>query len=514
MQNTKWSSKNRYYLTLLSIFFLSFNALFISLAISFAEEDPIESTIDKSDEKSAIEIWEERIERKPTIIDKINANLSWTGYFKQEVAFRYVRPPAFSKILNVFQIESNYSFNPSIVLYSRLYSFYDAIYNIEDPDIVNPRKGPESILTDAPPPEDIPEIDIRNIRAVAINDIDIEFKELYFDLHFRDFDLRVGKQIVRWGVVEGSRVTDEINPLDMGEFILRDIVDRYIPLWMLKLDYYFTEDTVQFLWIIDIQGHKPALKESQWEQFRFLKGFKKKANTFRNSEVAFRLSRLIKGWDFSLSYFYTWDDFPAAFRILREVEGFGVSPEVDFTPEYTRLNIIGTTFSRSIGRYVLNSEMALVLGKLFGSDFGILEKGKEILTDFGEIKKNYIKYAVGLDFVFLGTDISLQFLQAYIINYESIIIQDKFDTVLGFFARKELFDNRLVPQVLIIHFVNNIETLTRPKIEYSITDNMKFAIGADILNGLISTSSTPGDFNFVGFFRNNDRVYFEIKYSF
>ena len=61
--------------------------------------------------------------------------------------------------------------------------------------------------------------------------------------------------------------------------------------------------------------------------------------------------------------------------------------------------------------------------------------------------------------------------------------------------------------------------LARPRMEYAVTERVKLSTGFDLLRGSISDAKPgeeplPGQFHFVGFFKNNSRVYFELQYSF
>jgi len=454
-------------------------------------------------------------EAEQGIRERIAANLSINGYLRNETAFRLSRPAALVKVMNIVNLEPRYTFGPSAQLNARLRGFYDAAYDLVDIDTLSPRKGPESVLAGSLTPEEVAATQVENIRNVEIRRLGLDLREFYLDLHFKLLDVRAGRQIVRWGVVEGARVTDEINPLDFQEFILREVNDRYIPLWMVKNDLYFGDTTVQALWIPDLRTHEPAARESEWEQFRFLPGMIRPAKTVRNSEWAVRVSRLIGGWDLSGSYFSTWDDFPVAFRVVEGAGQFGVSQSLAFTPRVGRLGIWGGTLSKSLGRVIVNAEAAWVEDKYFGTRLGTV--GTQPL--FGEIKKDYYKYAVGMDFSLFATDLSFQVLQHRILEWEPNMIQDEIDTVYGFFGRKELLHNRMTAQLLTLFFVNDDEWLIRPRVEYAVSERVKLSVGSDVLLGRISDAKsgeepTPGQFHFVGFFTNHSRVYTEWQYSF
>lgn len=452
------------------------------------------------------------------LLENLSDDLAGGGYFRNETSFRYVSPTGFDKILNILQLEGRYRITPKVQLAGRLRAFYDAVYEVESVDVVSPRKGPDTILTDDVTGADqVRDLDPHNVRDVDIVKDRIELKELYLDINFRNFDLRIGRQIVRWGVVEGARVTDEINPLDFYELILRDIDDRYIPLFMIKGDLYLGANTFEGMIIPEVRGHRPAPKGSEWEQFRFLPNLEKPGqpyedipNHIENTEIAFKYTRLFSGFELSASYFYTWDDFPSSFRSIAGAGSgeFALAPTVDFTPKYNRLHIYGTTFSKTFQGFVFNAEAAYVDGKVFGARFG-----DGLSVEEGEIQKDYVKYAVGLDLVILGVDVSPAAIQQYIIDYETNIIQDRFDTVGAVFIRKEFIHNLWTGNLLVLYFFNDKDWLIRPRTFYNITDRLRFSFGIDIFEGKIGTG-LPGEFHFIGFFDNNDRIFWDITYSF
>lgn len=450
------------------------------------------------------------------LLEKISDDLTWGGYLRNETSFRYVSPTGFDKILNILHLEGRYRLAPRVQVAGRLRAFYDAVYDVESIDVISPRKGPDTLLVDNITEADqVSGLDPNNVRDVHIVKSRIELKELYLDINFQNFDLRIGRQIVRWGVVEGARVTDEINPLDFYELILRDIDDRYIPLFMIKGDLYLGPNTFEGIIIPEVRGHRPAPKGSQWEQFRLLPNLEKPEqpyedfpNNIENTEIALKYTRVFSGFELSASYFYTWDDFPSSFRSIAGSGEFALAPTVDFVPKYNRLHIYGTTYSKTFPGFVFNAEAAYVDGKVFGARFGDGSSVQE-----GEIQRNYVKYAVGLDLYILGMDVSPAAIQQYIIDYDHNIIQDRVDTVGAVFVRKEFIHNLWTGNLLVLYFFNDEDWLIRPRTFYNITDRLRVSFGVDIFEGKIGTG-LPGEFHFVGFFDNNDRIFWDITYSF
>ena len=429
------------------------------------------------------------------------------GYIKNETAYRYVSPTAFSKILNILQLEPSYSFSPDLKWSARIWAYYDLAYDLQDLGTIAPIK-PFAFIQ--PPDPGKPEPDIKNLRDIKIDKYGVELKEFYFDVFFSSMDLRLGKQIIRWGIVEGWRILDEVNPLDFREHILRDVADRYIPLWMIKGDYYLGPVTIEGIWTPDVRGHNPAPLRSEWSQFQELPDLKKVPRNFKDSEGGLRVSGNVRGYELVLAYFTQWDDFPTAFRSIAGLGlgNLGISPSVDFTPRYTRLHSYGLGFAKSFGKIVLEGEAAYVDGKNWGTCTDCTPFGGK----FGELQRDYIKHVIGVKTVLLGADISMDYSQEIILNYTNDIQQQRHEDAASLFVRKEIRYGTLVPQFLGITLLNRHEYLFRPKLEYRYTDKITFLFGADIFSG--DAGPDPGKLNFFGYFDDDDRVYMEVKYSF
>lgn len=446
---------------------------------------------------------------------------SVTGYLRNETAYRYVTPSAFSKVLNVVRLETLTPLGESMELTLVPRVAYDAVYDMEDVDTVHPRRGPTTLLTEEQTPELLNQLEADNVRLVQTVQTEAEVREGYLDIHFENSDLRVGRQIVRWGVVEGSRVTDEINPLDFKEFILRDVVDRYVPLMMARYDYYLPNSSLQLLWIPEVRTHKPAPVGTEFEQFQYLPGLDVPKSGIDNAEWAIKYNFTVLNADLSVSNFDTWDDFPAAFRSISGVGDeaqFGVTPSVDFVPSPPRLNITGISFSRAIGPVIASAEAAYVKNKVFGT---FLAEGLDLPPDVmdGSIQRDYYKWAMNVDFSFYGIDWSFQYMQANILDYHPVIISDEVDVVHAGFVRKTLFDNAVTAQMLVIHFINDDEWVWRPRADILMSDRVKLSVGADVMDGTIADTGPrgeplPGQFHFAGFFQNTSRVYMEVSYQF
>ncbi|MBI1824577.1 MAG: hypothetical protein HY200_03380 [Nitrospirae bacterium] len=421
----------------------------------------------------------------------------WMGYAKTELAYRYPQNAAFTKFLNLFQLELHTTFSDRIRLVSIGRVTYNAIYDLEDFFEVNPLRKEFSRSA-------------AEISAFSPRRSDALLREFYLDWNSSMLDLRLGKQIVRWGLIEGFRITDAVNPMDFTEFILREVGDRYIPLWMAKGDFYFGDISLETLFIPDLTFHQAAPAGTEWEEFQIPPGTETPTNSPINWEWGVKVSENILGWDSSFSYLYNWDQFPGAFR-----GAFGNSTgTLTFTPRYSRLHNVGLTTSKNIAGAVMGFETAYVHGKYFetGADTngnGLLDSG----DTFGEMEEDYFVYGVSADVNWYDSDITLQYSQTILPHYEQNLMTDQVESGTSLFIRREWLNSRILTQFSVLYFFNRNEALIRPRIDYKWSDHLKLSGGGDFFSGHRS-DELNSEFHFIGFFKDHDRIIAEVKYSF
>ena len=186
----------------------------------------------------------------------------------------------------------------------------------------------------------------------------------------------------------------------------------------------------------------------------------------------------------------------------------------------------GTTFVKQLSSSILKGELAYVTGKYFAVT-DVDENHDGWLDSNGEFKRDHIRWGLGMDYNWQGADISPSIVQWIILNYDSAILQDQFDTGINLFVRKEFPESSFVFTFLGIYLVNLEELYMKPKWVFRITDHFQIGFGLDLFFGKSSqlgvSSVDPNTGNvvvpeqsaqFIGNFHDNDRVFFEFKYSF
>jgi len=446
-----------------------------------------------------------------------------SGYFKNETAYRYAEPRTYTKIRNILFLEKQTNLYKRHSLFASAWMYHDLVYDVFDYDTIAARSERDS---DQPLAfvETLPQEKDSNVA---------EFRELYLDFAFDDFDLRLGKQFIVWGVLPGVRVVDEVNPMDFRELILPDVLDYRVPLWSAKLDYYHSSGDYQLIWIPDVQFHKPAPRGSEWELLQEVPGTRYPARSdIKNTEVGMRYSFEFFRAQLALSYFYTWDDYPIIFRNVKEGQTDENStagpPEGDpeFFPRFGRLHMFGLTFTRPVYDAILNSELAFVRGKYWGLSF-IDRDNDDFLDHQGVLKRDHIRFGLSIDLNILHTEISPGITQQIILEHDPAMIQAAVDTTFNLFIRKKLENSSAVFEMLAIYLMDLEETYLRPEFKFNPAEKVTLGFGLDLFTGEKSQSGTvavrgdPTDLDFVaqsthflGNFNNNDRIFMELKISF
>jgi hypothetical protein len=448
------------------------------------------------------------------------------GYLKNETAYRFQDPTAFTKIRNIVFLEGKVDLRTNLHFYASGWAWYDAAYIYSSYDTINPPTDPNFPLAF------VSRRKREDYRYYS------ELREVYFDIAFSNLDLRIGKQIVVWEELLGFRIIDEINPLDFREFILPDLVDFRIPLWTVKADYYFKQYQLEVLWIPFFEPHKPAPPGSEWELFQRLPGQEEPPKTLANSEAAIRLSRKLQGIDLAIAYLYLWDPFPVPFREYTGFRFFSppdkclpTSLQVDqtitdsdcgpiFHPKFERIHIFGTSVGVNLGSYGIKGEASYVIGKYFGARLAD-RNGDNKLDDNGALKRDHIRWGVEVNTRYRGADLTLALSQWIVMNYDNVLFQDQYDTFISLFGQKSFQNGSLTAQLFALHLVNNREDLVKPKLIYRLTERLQTALGLDLFFGHkenflpdLAAPASDRTFKFVSTFVGHDRIFWELKYSF
>jgi len=340
--------------------------------------------------------------------------------------------------------------------------------------------------------------------------LNIQLREAYVDLYFKNFDIRVGKQQVVWGKADGAFITDIVSPLDLTEFLLPDFDEIRIGVNAVKLNYYLGNNTIEAIWIPQFTSTILPTEGSIWNampDFPVPATFNWSKSTINpslvNSEFFLKYTALTSAIDFEIMGGYTWDDLPS----MHVEKIFTIDPEnmqpilsgLNITPEYHRLYVGGASFSTDLKGIILRGEGAYYSGKYFQTE-------DPMATD-ALIEKDYLHYLLGADFNIGNVKISTQFIQQTILDFDENITNPEFENTMTFLARYDMFRETVHLELFSYIGLTNEDALIRPKISYDFDDSFSIQLGSNIFIG----GDTDGRF---GQYQDNSMIYMKLKYSF
>ncbi|MBA7645033.1 hypothetical protein ES703_52785 [subsurface metagenome] len=345
------------------------------------------------------------------------------------------------------------------------------------------------------------------------NYLGVNLKEIYIDLSVGIFDFRLGKQIVSWGRVDAFAPTDNINPLDYRGFDILDFSSMKIGIPMLKVDAYLLYDYLHIEAIYipyffesvypdpdsDWTFYQPETMEMGGLIYKVVHDPPKPtvyspSKTLKSSEVGLRVGSSVGGYDFSGSYFFTWDDNPTAYQELTLNSPEPGDVTVTTTLKHHRSHIIGLDLARAIGELSLRAESAFFITEdPEGEDEGIADP--------------YLKWAIGADYTFLDNyTINLQFSEEIQnLNFNTLKHVETLNSIIVSLAANFL-EERLRVELGGIYEFEDEDYLVIPKLEYDFSDSLSFSFGAQIFGGDKGTQ--------FGSYDENDALFIKAKYSF
>ena len=395
---------------------------------------------------------------------------------------------------------------------------------------------------------------------------DSELYEAYADFTYGDLDIRFGQQIVSWGTAEFLAPTDNINPLRFEGFAggMEQVQEMKQPIPMVRADYYLGDykiegifipffqemeihlfgrdyavirDTQFFLDIptiemtmgqplpdyIDLNALDEVMKRRIQEVVR---ATEYPADNFQNSEAALRLMVSKYGWDASVRYFYTIEDFPTwtidptLMDMLRDQTiddlEFGMLTSLPWTGlikgEFKRQHIYGLDFTTTVWNMTLKAEGAYFDDKMI------------LTTDFDFLRRRAVFYSAGFDYIVPGEMLTIlgQYMQQIVEDKEGDDISDmlwvgEFDAVMGGFMGR-FFGDTLKPAIEMViagmYFPGSGDYALMPSFKYNVNDRFSITAGANVFEAPLVRNMFTDKLTPLGMFAHNDQVYCIFRFSF
>jgi len=323
---------------------------------------------------------------------------------------------------------------------------------------------------------------------------EVEFRDTYIrGSLLPSLDIKAGRQIVIWGKSDNIRVTDVLNPIDLRTPGLVDIEYLRLPVTMTRLDYYFGKWNVTGIAIHEIRFNKNPAFGSDFYPSPFPAPPEEiPSSGGANTEYAAALNGILPGWDISFYGAYFFDDNAHAV-------GFPVLPPPALV--HSRITMAGTAVNVALGNWLLKSE-------------GAYFTGLEYYTLPGEKKSRY-DLLMGTEYAgFAEATISLEFVNRHVVDYDERLgisafdttIQDDFQSALRY--QQDFRNDTLHLTLLALTYGWKAQNgaIQRFQLAYDVNDSLS------VTGGYVNyAAGESGPFQQYG---KNDRVFFDVKYSF
>jgi len=301
-----------------------------------------------------------------------------------------------------------------------------------------------------------------------------------------NLDLKVGRQVVVWGRSDTIRITDILNPLDNRIPGMVDIEDLRLPVTMAKLDYFIGDWRITPIAVLEQRFTKNPPYGGDFYPASFSRPDDKDYNA---ATYALSIGGEFEGWDIN---FYAAD--------VRDDAGYMTDI---FTPEATvrhdKVWMYGTALNILSGSWLWKTEVAHFQGLKYTSVPGEAFDRTDALVgiEYNGIADTMISY-----------DIAVRTIHDY---DERLLFEinplEKDTYQQAFRVSSDFFNATLEANYLISLFGKKLDEggFQRLWLVYDLADGVSLETGiVDYIGGSV----------FFDHFKDNDRVFAEISYSF
>ena len=404
------------------------------------------------------------------------------GFYQNSLAWTYPSPDRWSKWKNTLDVSTDGQLSSNVSWRAGFRFVYDAVFDVTDfySDRVKDDQGDYAWVM-----------------------------ETYLDAGLGDWDLRLGRQNIVWGeVVGGLFFADVVSGLDLREFIVQQYELIRIPQYAARAEYFKGDFHADLIWLPVMTVNESGVPGAEFFSFPpppppgFAQVFDFEPHiptSVDNSAGGARGSYLKSGWDSSLFYYTSLDRRPTYRRTITTISTPSPTPAFFYQPVHERIHQVGGTTAKDFGRFVFKAEAVYTMDREF-STFDLSDPD-------GLVSQDVLQYIVGANFAFPeDTTFNVQFFQFWIPDHDPGIIPDDLESGASLFLSTRWFHPDIEPSLLYIRSLNDDDWLFRARLNWEFHDNWRAVLGWDVFDG--------PPLGFFGQFSDNDRVYYEIRYTF
>ncbi|MEM1434746.1 MAG: DUF1302 family protein [Pseudomonadota bacterium] len=310
-------------------------------------------------------------------------------------------------------------------------------------------------------------------RPVPLGDDGIaELRDAYLRWRGDSFSVRLGKQQLVWGSLDGIKVLDVLNPQSFEQFILEDFDQSRIPLWSAHTEFSAFNWRIEAALIADDTSHfipdPEAWMAFQAPRFRFgarpsddLPPIRQVPAEGQRGTLGVRLARTLGSTDVELVAVSGRDHEP-----LGRVVAGGDEPTLElFT---TRRDTYGFSLQRSIAQSVVRVEAAWMPERTFNVAQGV---------GLSTVEQDNWRAAVGFDVnAPAGVFVNLQYLHDEVRTPSPALVRDTRERVLTATLRRGFAYETVQAELQFFHGVDYDDTMRRANLDYQFSDRVRLSL--------------------------------------
>lgn len=322
-----------------------------------------------------------------------------------------------------------------------------------------------------------------NFSVAAENELeqDLLVDDAYIGFEAWDSYWTVGYQTVVWGEADDLRVVDVVNPLYLRDFVLFDVDDYRLSVPMVKMERDIGDDSslsVLGIWQYR-SNHFPPLGAEFGENFYAGVNETKTGNP----EFGIRFNTFRFDTDFSFYGFYGYEDNPV---LVPDATG-------QLQPQLSRFSMAGLSSSTPVDNWVIRTEW------LFGRNNATQD------VTLTPVRLNKVQGLLGLDYRYRDWTATFQITDRRFNGWHDGLLLPESDPTATLSLDREFLSGRLALRLAGTHMsANGGGSLAQGKITYQYSSKLIFNLNLDLLNGSPS--------NFLGQFKNSDRIWFSVTH--
>jgi hypothetical protein len=434
----------------------------------------------------------------------VGNNFSFSGYLKNETSLGMKALNEVPKFKNIASLSGEYTLNDQFAVFTSGRYWYDAAYSWRD------------------------KYDKAQALMQHVQRTDW-LRDCYLDYTSDKLDMRLGKQQVAWGQADGITILDRVNPFDLSEYWLQDMVDLRIPLWMANVKYSpKLNSTLQLLVVPDFEQSTAAppgapltfrsytLYDSWKKGKNVVEDIQYPAKKFENSTFGVQWSDRIGDLDYTFNYLHGYYYSASTYTRLYNPAGNRYS----FLREFKQWNMYGTSFNKTF------TNPGPMKGITLRGDFAYYNREPVYYgvdgSSLGYHLWDNVFWLLGVDkYIATGWLASFQFAQYIMedakpgvtnrgvpqitLNRYTYGPADQIENIFSFKLTKSFMHDRMKPEFFWTGTDDNQGRIS-PKVTYEIKDNLWLTVGAHYFYGKVQDTN--------GQFRESSQVFMNVKYAF